>query len=216
MQKSSPEKNLRPAQHQRKHGKENEMDSKPIFDYPDKTGSGRLENKLAVITGGDSGIGKAVAVLFAREGADICISYLNEHKDAEETKSIIGSYRRKCLAIVDDISKEMICKKIMNRVQKEFRKVDILVNKAAIQFEQQSLNDISARQLQATFATNRTPLITDTFDAKKVAEHGSDSPMKRAGEPVEVAPSYLFLATDDSYFITEQVIHPNGGEIVNG
>ncbi len=288
MQKSSPKKNIHPLQQQSKPGKEKLMHPKPVFDFPDKPGYGRLKDKIAIITGGDSGIGKAVAVLFAKEGADICISYLNEHKDAKETKEIVESYGRNCLTIAGDISKEIICKKILQRVKKEYGRIDVLINNAAIQFEQKSVEDISTKQLMTTFATNIfsyfwfskyalpmmkkgsciinttsvtayrgsaqlidysatkgaivsftrslahnlvdkgirvngvapgpiwTPLIADTFDAKKVARHGSDAPMHRAGEPVEVAPSYLFLATEDSSYITGQIIHPNGGEIING
>lgn len=289
MQKTNPKKSLRPPQKQNKPGEEYKMVPLPVFDNPSVNGSGKLANKIAFITGGDSGIGRAVAVLFAKEGADIAIAYLSEDKDAEETKNIIEEkYGRKCLLIDTDISKEKNCKNAIAKTIKQFGRIDILVNNAATQFESKGIEDISTEQLTKTFETNIfamfwlikaalpdmregstiinttsvtayrgsselmdyastkgaivsftrslaqnliekkirvnavapgpiwTPLIVDTFDGDKVAKHGSDAPMKRAGEPVEVAPSYLFLACDDSSYITGQVLHPNGGEIVNG
>lgn len=289
MQKSNPKKPLRPPQKQDKPGDEYRMIPVPVFDNPEVKGSGKLANKIAFITGGDSGIGRAVAVLFAKEGADIAIVYLSEDKDAEQTKDVIEQrYGRKCLLIDGDISKEKFCKGAIAKTVKQFGRIDILVNNAATQFESKSIEDISTEQLTKTFETNIfamfwivkaalpdmqkgsviinttsvtayrgsaelmdyastkgaivsftrslaqsliekgirvnavapgpiwTPLIVDTFEGDKVAKHGSDAPMKRAGEPVEVAPSYLFLACDDSSYITGQVLHPNGGEIVNG
>lgn len=288
MQKSSPKKPLRPPQKQDKPGDEYRMLPLPVFDNPAVKGSGKLANKIAFITGGDSGIGRAVAVLFAKEDADIAIVYLSEDKDAEETKNVVEQYGRKCLLIPGDISKEKFCKNAVAKTIKYFGRIDILVNNAATQFESKRIEDISTEQLTKTFETNIfamfwivkaalpdmpkgsaiinttsvtayrgsaelmdyastkgaivgftrslahsliekgirvnavapgpiwTPLIVDTFDGDKVAKHGSDAPMKRAGEPVEVAPSYLFLACDDSSYITGQVLHPNGGEIVNG
>ncbi len=289
MQKSSPKKSLRPPQKQDKPGEEYKMVPLPVFDNTSIMGSGKLANKIAFITGGDSGIGRAVAVLFAKEGADIAIVYLNEDKDAEETKNIIEEkYGKKCLLIPGDISNEKFCTKAIAKTIKQFGRIDILVNNAATHFESKSIEDISTKQLTKTFETNIfamfwlikaalpdlpqgskiinttsvtayrgsselmdyastkgaivsftrslaqnliekgirvnavapgpiwTPLIVGTFDGDKVAKHGSDAPMKRAGEPVEVAPSYLFLACDDSSYITGQVLHPNGGEIVNG
>lgn len=289
MQKSNPKKTLRPPQKQDKPGEEYKMMPLPVYDNPAVKGSGKLANKIAFITGGDSGIGRAVAVLFAKEGADIAIVYLSEDKDAEKTKNVIEQqYGRKCLIIDTDISKEKNCKSAVAKTIKQYGRIDILVNNAATQFESKSIEDISTDQLTKTFETNIfamfwiikaalpdmkegsaiinttsvtayrgsaelmdyastkgaivsftrslaqsliekgirvnavapgpiwTPLIVDTFDGDKVAKHGSDAPMKRAGEPVEVAPSYLFLACDDSSYITGQVLHPNGGEIVNG
>ena len=241
-----------------------------------------------MITGGDSGIGKAVAILFAKEGADIAIMYLNEQIDAEDTAGEVAHYGKKCLLIPGDISKETNCIKGVQKVIKAFGKIDILVNNAALHYESKSLLDITSTQLKQTFATNIfsmffitkavlpsmqkssaiinttsvtayrgsstlidyastkgaivsftrslsanlvekqirvnavapgpiwTPLIAASFKPQKVAKHGSDVPMKRAGEPAEVAPAYLFLACNDSSYITRQVIHPNGGEIVNG
>jgi NAD(P)-dependent dehydrogenase (short-subunit alcohol dehydrogenase family) len=288
MQKTNPKKPLRPRQHQQKPGEESRMKPRPVFDDPSVKGSGKLLNKIAFITGGDSGIGKAVAVLFAKEGADVAIMYLSEDRDAEETKIYVEKYGRSCLLIRGDISKENTCKKATAKVIKHFGKIDILVNNAAVHWESKSLEDISTRQLLKTFETNIfsffwitkaalpamdrgssiinttsvtayrgssalidyactksaivgftrslahnlidkgirvnavapgpiwTPLVVSTFDGDKVAKHGSDAPMKRAGEPFEVAPSYLFLASTDAAYITGQVIHPNGGEIVNG
>ncbi|HEV8081525.1 MAG TPA: SDR family oxidoreductase [Chitinophagaceae bacterium] len=289
MQKTNPKKPIRQPQRQEKPGIETRMKPVPVFDDPAIKGSGKLKNKIAFITGGDSGIGKAVAVLFAKEGADVVIVYLNEKKDADETKNIIETkYKRRCLLISADISKETACTNAVKKAIKQFGKIDILVNNAAVHWESKSLQEISTKQLIKTFETNIfsffwitkvalydmpkgscvinttsvtayrgsselidyastkgaivsftrslahnliekgirvnavapgpiwTPLVVSTFDAKKVARHGSDVPMKRAGEPVEVAPSFLFLACNDSAYITGQVLHPNGGEIVNG
>jgi NAD(P)-dependent dehydrogenase (short-subunit alcohol dehydrogenase family) len=288
MQKAAPKKKLRKPQAQERPGQEFKMDPVPVFDT-DTKGSGKLYNKVALITGGDSGIGRAVAVLFAKEGADIIIVYYNEHKDAEDAKEIIEEkYGRSCLLISGDISKEKFCVNAVAKAVKQFNRIDILVNNAGTQFEKESLEDISTDQLYKTFETNIfsmfwitkaalphmsegsaivnstsvtayrgsstlidyastkgaivsftrslssslvekgirvnavapgpiwTPLIVATFDAKKAATHGSDVPIKRAGEPAEVAPCYLFLASSDSSYITGQVLHPNGGEIVNG
>ena len=285
MAKSSKKK-LRKPQSQARPGKESKMEPQPEF-HPEYPGSGRLRNKIALITGGDSGIGRAVAVLFAREGADVAISYLNEHDDAEKTKMNVEKYGRACLLLPGDISKENICNKIVQKTIQKFKKIDILVNNAALHWAAEKLEDISTKQLLTTFSTNIfsyfwvtkfalphmkrgsciinsssvtayrgsptlidyastkgaivaftrslatnlaekgirvngvapgpiwTPLIASSFDGKRVAQHGSDVPMKRAGEPVEVAPSYLFLACDDSSYVTGQFLHPNGGEVVN-
>lgn len=287
MQKANPKKNLRKPQHQARPGSQAAMHPHPQSELPEKTQ--KLLGKTAFITGGDSGIGKAVALLFAKEGADIIIVYLNEHKDAKDTCNIIEEkYGRRCLLIPGDIAKESFCKEAVTKTIKTFKKIDILVNNAAIHYESKSIEDISTKQLVKTFTTNIfsmfwitkaalrymkegsciinttsvtayrgsaalidyastkgaivsftrslsanlvdkgirvnavapgpiwTPLIASSFKASKVAKHGSDAPMKRAGEPAEVAPSYLFLASADSSYITGQVIHPNGGEIVNG
>ena len=289
MQKTNPKKPVRKPQHQDKPGDEYKMKPVPVSDNPTYHGSGRLMNKIALITGGDSGIGRAVAILFAREGADIAISYLSEDKDAKDTQSVIEeTYQRRCLLLKGDISKERNCISIVNKCVKQFGRIDILVNNAAIHFESKGLEEISTKQLVSTFETNIfsffwitkaalpsmqkgsciintgsvtayrgsanlidyastkgaiitftrslahnliekgirvnavapgpiwTPLIVSTLEPKKVSTFGTDSPMKRAGEPVEVAPCYLFLASDDSSYITGQVLHPNGGEIVNG
>jgi NAD(P)-dependent dehydrogenase (short-subunit alcohol dehydrogenase family) len=289
MQKGGKKKPVRPPQHQPRPGAESRMHPQPIFDYPEKKGNNKLKDKIALITGGDSGIGKAVAILFAKEGADIAIAYLNEHKDAKDTKRIIEEeYGRKCLLLPGDLSKEKHCITIVKKTQKEYGRIDILVNNAALHYENKSLETLSTRELLRTFETNIfsffwvtkavlpkmkkgdciinsssvtayrgsaalidyaatkgaivaftrslstslvkkgirvngvapgpiwTPLIPASFKPKKAAQHGSDSPMQRAGEPAEIAPSYLFLACDDSSYISGQFLHPNGGEIVNG
>jgi NAD(P)-dependent dehydrogenase (short-subunit alcohol dehydrogenase family) len=289
MQKSQPKKLLRKPQHQRRPGNEYKMSPIPDTTPVNENQNEKLPGKIALITGGDSGIGKAVALLFAKEGADIIIVYLNEHKDAEETKSIIEEkYKKRCLLIAGDLSKEAFCKTAIAKGTKKFGRIDILVNNAAIHFESKGLEDISTQQLMQTFSTNIfsmfwitkyalqhmaegsciinttsvtayrgspalidyattkgaivsftrslssnllekgirvnavapgpiwTPLIASSFKPSKVAMHGSDAPMKRAGQPAEVAPAYLFLASDDASYITGQVIHPNGGEIING
>ena len=259
------------------------------MDFSERKGSDKLKGKVALITGGDSGIGKAVAILFAKEGADIAIAYLNEHTDAKDTKVIIEDrYNRKCLLIPGDLSKESHCKTVIKKMASEYKRIDILVNNAALHYENKSLADLTTKELTKTFGTNIfsyfwltrealpymkkgsciintasvtayrgsgglidyastkgaivsftrslsanlvkkgirvngvapgpiwTPLIVSSFKGKRVAEFGSDVPMGRAGEPAEVAPSYLFLASDDAGYITGQFIHPNGGEIING
>jgi NAD(P)-dependent dehydrogenase (short-subunit alcohol dehydrogenase family) len=289
VQKSSPKKLLRKPQQQNRPGKEDKMVPAPVYDHPHQLGSNKLANKIAFITGGDSGIGRAVAILFAKEGADIAISYLSEHTDAEEVqKIIVETYNRECLIIPGDLSKEKNCLNAVAKAKKKFGRIDILVNNAAIHYESERLEEISTEQLLKTFSTNIfsyfwitksalpfmpeggciintssvtayrgsatlidyastksaiigftrslsanlikrqirvnavapgpiwTPLIASSFDSKKVAQHGSDVPMERAGQPVEVAPSFLFLACEDASYITGQVLHPNGGEIING
>jgi NAD(P)-dependent dehydrogenase (short-subunit alcohol dehydrogenase family) len=289
MQKGSTKKQIRPPQHQPRPGIEKKMKPQPVFDYPDRKGSGKLRNKIAFITGGDSGIGKAVAILFAKEGADVAISYLNEHTDARDTKNIIeNTYHKKCLLIPGDIGKERHCNTAIRKVIGNYNRIDILVNNAALHYQHKTLEELTTRELVKTFETNIfsffwitkaalafmkknsciinsssvtayrgsaglidyastkgaivaftrslsanlvkkgirvngvapgpiwTPLIPASFSSKKVAQHGSDAPMKRAGEPAEIAPSYLFLACEDSSYMTGQFLHPNGGEIING
>jgi NAD(P)-dependent dehydrogenase (short-subunit alcohol dehydrogenase family) len=287
MQKGGKEKPVRKPQEQAMPGIEKKMVPKPVSDRPEP--ENKLQGKVALITGGDSGIGKAVAILFAKQGADVAIAYLNEKEDAQEVKRIVEQeYGRKCILFEGNIRKEKFCEKIVTDTVKKFGKLDILVNNAATQTEKQSLAEISTDQLYETFETNIfsmfwitkyalqhlqkgsciinttsvtayrgspslidysatkgailtftrslsgslvskgirvnavapgpiwTPLIVGSFDKEKVATFGSDVPMKRAGEPVEVAPCYLFLASDDASYMTGQVLHPNGGEIVNG
>lgn len=289
MQKSNPKKLIRKPQEQQRPGEEYKMNPLPVFDRLGNTGSGKLANKIAVITGGDSGIGKAVAILFAKEGADIAIIYLNEDKDAEDTQKIIKEkYQRNCILFATDVGKEKSCNNAISKIIKAYGRIDILVFNAAIHFEGKSLEEITASQLLRTFETNIfsmfwmakaalpfmkegsviinstsvtayrgsselvdyaatkgaivsftrslaqnlidkgiivnavapgpiwTPLIVSGFPPEKVAKHGREVPMKRAGAPVEVAPSYLFLACMNSSYITGQVLHPNGGEIING
>jgi NAD(P)-dependent dehydrogenase (short-subunit alcohol dehydrogenase family) len=289
MSKSSEGKKQRKPQEQNRPGNESEMSPRPVYDYPEIKGSGKLKGKAAVITGGDSGIGRAVAILFAKEGADIAVLYLNEHGDAKETKKIIESrYGRKCILIDGDISDEKFCRQAIKKAARKFGKIDVLVNNAAMHYEDQDLQDVSSGELKQTFAVNIfsmfyltkeslrymkkgsaiintssvtayrgsanlinyastkgaiisftrslaasliekeirvnavapgpiwTPLIAASFDADKVARHGSGAPMKRAGQPAEVAPCYLFLSCRDSAYMSGQVLHPNGGEVVNG
>jgi NAD(P)-dependent dehydrogenase (short-subunit alcohol dehydrogenase family) len=269
-------------------GKEAEMRPRPKVARPDYKGSGKLEGKAALITGGDSGIGRAVAVLYAREGADVMITYLNEHKDAEETRRLVEAENRRCITFAGDVGKEQLCQKAVRKLVEQFGRLDILVNNAAEQHPQEDIADITGQQLQRTFATNIfsyfyfakaalqhmkegaaiinttsvtayrgspqlldyastkgaivaftrslakalaergirvngvapgpiwTPLIPSTFDEEKVESFGTDVPLKRAGEPMEVAPSFVFLASNDSIYMTGQVLHPNGGEVVNG
>ncbi|HEX2396131.1 MAG TPA: SDR family NAD(P)-dependent oxidoreductase, partial [Bacteroidales bacterium] len=135
-------------------GDEHKMQPQPVYENPEAKGCGKLMDKVALITGGDSGIGRAVAVLFAKEGADIAIVYLNEHKDAEQTKESVEKHGRKFLAIAGDVSDEEFCNSAVERVMNEYGRLDILVNNAAMQVESKSLLDISTEQLTRTFATN--------------------------------------------------------------
>ncbi|QJB34207.1 SDR family oxidoreductase [Chitinophaga oryzae] len=288
MQKSNPKKAVRPAQQQRRQpGLETAMDPKPVFDKKQPS-KGRLQGKVAVITGGDSGIGRAVAVAFAREGADVAISFYDEKEDAAITAKEVARYGRQCLTIAGDIRQEKHCQDIIKKVIKQFKTLDIVVNNAAVQYPQQGLEDITAEQLHKTFETNIyphfyltraalphlkkgsciicttsvtayrgsshlidysatkgaivsfvrslsasltekgirvngvapgpiwTPLIPATFTPEEVSKFGSDVPQKRAGQPVEVAHCYVFLACEESSYLTGQILHPNGGEIVNG
>ncbi|MCA1601504.1 MAG: glucose 1-dehydrogenase [Acidobacteria bacterium] len=283
------EKKLRPPQHQKRQpGREYKMRPEPKSGASDYVGCGKLRDKIALITGADSGIGRAVAVLYAKEGADVAIVYLNEHKDARETKRLVESQGRKCLLIAGDIGREKFCRAAVTQTRRELGRIDILVNNAAEQHPQESITRISEKQLEKTFRTNIfsmffltkavmphfkkggviincasvtayqgspqlldysstkgaivaftrslsqaladkkirvnavapgpiwTPLIPSTFPAKEVATFGSDTPLGRAGEPEEVATSFVFLASDDSSYITGQVLHPNGGRVVNG
>ena len=279
---------LQPPQHQdRQPGIEAEMTPQPIVDDPKYKGCNKLRDQVALITGGDSGIGRAVAIAYAKEGADVAIVYLNEHEDAEKTKQMVAQYGRKCLCIPGDIGDEKFCQEAVQKTVQEFGKLDILINNAAEQHPQQSIEDISAEQLERTFRTNIfgmffltkaalkhlkegsaiinttsvtaykgnqqlldysstkgaivaftrslsqslaekkirvngvapgpiwTPLIPSTFSEDKVESFGAQVPMGRAGQPVEVAPSYVFLASDDSSYMSGQILHPNGGEVVN-
>ncbi|MGN6618542.1 MAG: SDR family oxidoreductase [Ilyomonas sp.] len=278
-----------PPQKQTLPGSEKEMQPEPVSDYPDKPGCGKLKNKVAIITGGDSGIGKAVAILFAKEGADIAIVYLSETQDAKDTKNVVeNTYGKKCLMIEGDVSKEDFCKDAVQQTIDAYGKLDILVNNAAQQIVAKSLEEIKTENLVHTFEVNIfsqfwmskyalqqmkegasiinttsitayrgspelmdyastkgaivaftrslsvnlekrkirvngvapgpiwTPLIPASFDPEKVSKHGENVPMERPGQPVEVAPCYLFLASDDSSYMSGQVLHPNGGYVVNG
>jgi NAD(P)-dependent dehydrogenase (short-subunit alcohol dehydrogenase family) len=289
MQKHGKQKPLRPSQEQRtRPGREHKMKPKPDAQPRRAREAGKLSGKVAIITGGDSGIGRAVAIAFAREGADVVISYLNEHKDAEETVRLVEEEGRTCETVPGDIGDPRHCKLVVQRAIGRFDRLDIVVNNAAEQHPQDDIRKITPRQLERTFRTNIfsfffltqaalphlrkgsaiintssvtayrgspqlldysatkgaivaftrslahalvkkrirvngvapgpiwTPLIPSTFPGAKVKTFGSDVPMGRSGEPAECAPCYVFLASDDSSYITGQVLHPNGGEIVNG
>lgn len=288
MQKSNPKKKIFPKQPQNRPGVESKMKPEPVYENF-TPGSNKLENKKCVITGGDSGIGRAVSIAFAKEGADVAIIYLKEFGDAELTAKIIKEkYKRECLLIKADISKERNCISAIKKIHKKFKQIDVLVNNAAVQFVKKSITEITTEQLTHTFAVNIfamfwltkeslphmkpgsciinttsvtayrgspelldysttkgaivsftrslaanladkkirvngvapgpiwTPLITSTIKNVKAEVFGTDTPMKRPGQPSEVAPSFVFLASEDASYITGQIIHPNGGEIVNG
>lgn len=277
-----------PAQSQEEQpGKQTEMAPKPISMRDSYVGSGKLMGKVALITGGDSGIGRAVALHFAAEEANVAISYLEEDADASETKTLVESQGQRCILLKGDIGDEPFCQELVNRTVEELGRLDILVNNAAEQHPQKSLEDITAEQLEATFRTNIfsffyltkasqphlqegssvinttsvtaykgspelldysstkgavvaftrslsqawaekgirvnavapgpiwTPLIPATFEPEKVDEFGKDTPLGRVGQPSEVAPAYVFLASEDASYITGQVLHPNGGTVVN-
>lgn len=277
-----------PEQTQSQPGYEYKMTPEPEIIREGYKGSDKLKDKKALITGGDSGIGRSVAVHFAREGADVAIAYYDEHKDALETKRLVEAEGRKCLLICGDLKDENFCKKVLSEALEFLGSLNILVNNAAVQFPQKKFEDITGEQVRETFETNIfpffyltrealkhlkegdaiintasvtayrgsfhlidysstkgaivsftrstsamlaekgirvnavapgpiwTPLIPSTFKPDEVAEFGQDTPMKRAGQPSEVGPAYVFLASNDASYITGQVIHINGGEIVGG
>jgi NAD(P)-dependent dehydrogenase (short-subunit alcohol dehydrogenase family) len=277
-----------PAQEQsRQPGRESEMHPAPDYE-PKYPGSGKLKDKVAVISGGDSGIGRAVAVLFAREGAKVAIVYLEEDNDAEETAELVEEEGSEALLLRGDIGVKDFCDEAISETLARFGKIDIVVNNAAEQHVQKDLTAISQAQLERTFRTNVfgyffltqaalphldpgativnttsvtayrgspelidyastrgaivsftrsladalstkgirvnavapgpiwTPLIPASFDAEKVEEHGTKAPLGRVGQPNEVAPCHLFLACDESSYMSGQVLHPNGGEVING
>lgn len=265
-----------------------EMEPQPDSTLEGYRGSGKLQARVAIITGGDSGIGRAVAVAFAKEGADIAIAYLNEHGDANDTKKEIEQCGRKCLLIAGDVGKEQFCAEVVAKAISAFGHIDILVNNAAEQHVRNSIMDIGNAQLEKTFRTNIfsmfhmvkaalphlkkgariinttsvtaykgsphlldysatkgaivaftrslslqlieqgilvngvapgpiwTPLIPSTFPPEKVGSFGKDVPMKRPGQPDEVATCYVFLASGECSYMSGQVLHPNGGTVVNG
>lgn len=284
-----PPKRLRPRQHQRRRpGVHAGMMPRSIAEGESYRGSGKLSGKVAIITGGDSGIGRAVAIAFAKEGAHVAIAYLNEQSDANTTAELVQASGGRCLLINGDLGDERHCQRVAARTYKEYGRIDILVNNAAEQHPCDNPEELTAQQIGKTFRTNVfaafhltraalahmgkgaaiinttsvtayrgsahlidysatkgalmaftrslalalvdrgirvnavapgpiwTPLIVSTFSADEVARFGSTVPMGRAGQPDEVAPSFVFLASADSSFMTGQVIHPNGGEVVNG
>ncbi|MEN8699017.1 SDR family oxidoreductase [Bacillus infantis] len=276
-------------QHQNQQpGVEDKMTPEPSYIDPNYKGSGKLEGKVAIVTGGDSGIGKSVAIYYAKEGADVTVVYLEETEDAKETKQEVEAAGRKCLLLAGDLGDESFAKEVVSKTLDEFGKVNILVNNAGEQHPQTSLLDISTEQLEKTFRTNIfsmfhltkavlphldkgssiintasitayaghpklidysstkgaivtftrslstnladsgirvnavapgpiwTPLIPSTFTEEDVAKFGTDTPLGRAGQPYELAPGYVYLASDDSSYVSGQMLHINGGKVVNG
>jgi NAD(P)-dependent dehydrogenase (short-subunit alcohol dehydrogenase family) len=287
--KSKEKKALRPAQTQdRQPGLESRMKPRPRAEDTARHDGSRFRGRVALITGGDSGIGRAVAISFAKEGADVAVVFLDEDGDAEETKRLVERHDVRCLLLRGDIAEPAFCREAVGETVRELGRLDVLVNNAGEQHPQESIEKITPEQLERTFRTNIfsmfyltsaalphleegsaiinttsvtayrgsptlldyaatkgaivaftrslagslaergvrvnavapgpvwTPLIPSTFTAKRVAQFGSDVPLKRAGEPAEIAPSYVFLASEDASYMTGQVLHPNGGEIING
>jgi NAD(P)-dependent dehydrogenase (short-subunit alcohol dehydrogenase family) len=272
-----------PAQHIDPPGVESQMNPKPDYGEQSYRGSNRLTGKAALITGADSGIGRAVALAFAREGADVLISYLDEGEDAQETVRVVRAARRKAVAVAGDISQEAHCQQLVQRAIQEFGKLDILVNNAAFQRTYGSITEIPAEELQYTFATNIfsmfylckaamphlkegasiintssieavqpepmllayastkgaivnftkglakemapkgvrvnsvapgpvwTPLIPSTMPPEQVSSFGQQSPMQRPAQPVELAPAYVFLASQESSYVSAQTVGVTGG-----
>ncbi|WP_410769756.1 SDR family oxidoreductase [Fontibacillus sp. BL9] len=282
-------KQTMPPQHQNQQpGIESEMHPRPEYEGA-YLAAGKLRNKVALITGADSGIGRAVAVAYAKEGADVAIVYLNEHDDANKTKAEVEQEGRKCLLIPGDVGDENFARQAVKQTVDTLGGLDILINNAAEQHPQKGIEDITTEQLERTFRTNIfamfhfvkaalphlkkgsaiintasvtayrgnptlidysstkgaivsftralsmnivgktgirvnavapgpiwTPLIPSTFDAEQVSKFGGDTPMQRPGQPEELAPAYVYLGSDDSSYMSGQVLHINGGEIVNG
>jgi NAD(P)-dependent dehydrogenase (short-subunit alcohol dehydrogenase family) len=276
---------LPPQQQARQPGREREMHPQPDY-TPRYPGVGKLKGKVALITGGDSGIGRAVAVAMAREGARIAIVYLDEHKDANETRDLVKGEGSEALLVPGDVGQEAFCEAAVEATIEQFGKLDILINNAAEQHETDDVRDIDAKQIERTFRTNVfsfffmakhalrrmekggsivnttsitayqghktlldysatkgalvsmtralamalvddgirvnavapgpiwTPLIPASFEPDHVAHHGASAPMHRPGQPNEVAPCYVFLASDEASYISGQVLHPNGGDMV--
>jgi NAD(P)-dependent dehydrogenase (short-subunit alcohol dehydrogenase family) len=273
-----------PEQEQEPVGLESEMEPRPDYGEESYRGSGKLEGKAAIITGGDSGIGRAVALAFAREGADVLISYLDEHSDAEKTARIVEKEGRRCILVPGDIGDEAHCREIVDQAVQEFGKLDILVNNAAYQDVIESIEEVTEEMLLHTYRTNIfamfflckaamphmqpgsaiinttsiqayqpsptllpysstkgailtftkglseeaikkgirvnavapgpiwTPLIPATFPGEKVSRFGQDTPMGRPGQPAELAPVFVFLASQDSTYITGECIGVTGGK----
>ncbi|MFC5713726.1 SDR family oxidoreductase [Thalassorhabdus alkalitolerans] len=280
---------IQPPQHQdRQPGIESEMEPQPYPEEKDYKPAGKLKGKVALITGGDSGIGRATAIAFAKEGADMVISYLDEHKDAEETKNRVEEIGQKAVLIPGHVGDRSHCQRLIDDTINEFGKLDILVNNAAEQHPKDGLEEIDLDDMEQTFQTNIfsmfyltkaalphlkegssiinttsvvayrgnpglidysatkgavtsftrsmavslakkgirvngvapgpvwTPLIPATFDEDHVDKFGGNTEMDRPGQPAELAPAYVYLASEDSSFMSGQVLHLNGGMVVNG
>lgn len=287
--RAMPEKKSFPPQRQTQPGIESKMTPRPQAESPGYRAAGKLAGRVAVITGGDSGIGRAVAIAFAKEGADVAICHVEKERgDAEETAAQIREEGRRVLLLAGDIGRSDFCTEAVQATLSEFGRLDIVVNNAAEQHPQDDLAKITDEQLERTFRTNIfaqfyltraalphlkagacilnttsvtayagspqlldysstkgaivsftrslalaladrkirvnavapgpiwTPLIPASFPEQKVEKFGQDTPMGRAGQPAEVAGCFVFLASDDASYITGQVLHPNGGRIVNG
>ena len=280
--------NIPPQEQERQPGRQDQMQPRPQAEMRAYRAAGRLEGKVALVTGGDSGIGRAVAIGFAKEGADVAIVYLEEHGDATATGDLVQAEGRRCVAIAGDLGDPAFCRDAVAQSVREFGKLDLLVNNAAEQHPKDRLEDISDEQMERTFRTNIfsmfhvtkaalahlpdgaaivnstsvtayrgsphlidyastkgaivaftrslagnlkqrrirvnavapgpvwTPLIPSSFPADHVEQFGEKTSLGRAPQPDEVAPSYIFLACDDSLPMTGQVLHPNGGEIIGG
>lgn len=285
---SDSSQTLPPQQQDRQPGLQSEMHPQPESGEHRYRAAGKLKGRVAVITGGDSGIGRAVAVAYAKEGADLLVCYYDEHGDAKETQRLVQAEGRRCELLAGDIGDESHCDEVVARAVQAFGRIDILVNNAAEQHVAKRLEDIGTEQLERTFRTNFfgmflltraalphmdsgaaivnttsvtayrgspglidysatkgaivaftrslskslaergirvnavapgpiwTPLIPASFSAEEVAKFGADTPLKRPGQPEEVAPCYVFLASEDASYMTGQVLHPNGGDVVNG
>jgi NAD(P)-dependent dehydrogenase (short-subunit alcohol dehydrogenase family) len=279
-------KNL-PPQQQKRPGSESKMQPQPEVIRADYRGSGKLDGKVALITGGDSGIGRAVAVHFAREGADVAVLFNQSREDAEQTRQMIEKEGRRCLLIQGDVSREDFCRDAVEQTVREWNRLDIVVNNASVEYSEESIEKLDTAHLDETFKTNVygyffitkyamphlkegsaiinttsvnayrgndtllsytaskgaelaltralaknlvkkgirvngvapgpiwTPFIPSDSEAHEVAEFGKNAPMGRPGQPSEVAPSYVFLASADASYMTGQVLHPNGGDIIN-